>query len=112
MNDNLIPRKSSLNIDLETEDAFPSTESGGNIQRLQKVLGKYLVILLGEIPDGEIKDLAKIEVQQILVKAKHQAKFNERQNAPYTNSFNVTPTYGLLSPSKPYPPSIHSLTFS
>ena len=31
LNDNLIPRKSCLNIDLETAEAFPSRESGGNI---------------------------------------------------------------------------------
>ena len=31
LNDNLIPRKSYSNIDLETEEAFPSRESGENI---------------------------------------------------------------------------------
>ena len=155
LNDNLIPRKSYSNIDLETEQTFPSRESGGNIsvkserllkskalertgkiidlvsQRLLKdeknvnamevretakspeqIFGDLICQLLGEIPDGEIKDLAKLEAQQILVKAKHQAKSRETQNAPYTNSFNVTATYGLVPPSQPYPSSIQSPTFN
>ena len=32
-----------------------------------------------------MEDLAEIEVQQILLKTKHQAKPREMQNAPYTN---------------------------
>ena len=74
----------------------------------ERIFGYLICQLLGQIPDGEIKDLAKIEVQQILVKAKHQAKSGEMQNAPYTNSFNVTPTYGLVPPSQPYTSSIQS----
>ena len=78
----------------------------------ERIFGDLICQLLGEIPDGEIKDLAKIEVQQILVKAKHQVKSREMQNAPYTNSFNVTPTCGLVPPSQPYPSSIQSPTFN
>ena len=51
----------------------------------ERIFGDLICQLLGEIPDGEIKDLAKTEVQQILVKAKHQAKSRKMQNAPYTN---------------------------
>ena len=155
LNDNLIARKSYSNIDLETEEAFPSRESGRNIsvksehllkakalERAGKIMdlssqkllqdeknvnateiketakipegifGYLICQLLGQIPDGEIKDLARIEVEQILVKAKHQAKSGEMQNAPYTNSFNVTPTYGLVPPSQPYPSSIQSPTIN
>ena len=127
LNDDLIPRKSYSNIDLEKEEPFPSREVGGNIsvkserlliskalektgkiidlvsQRLsqdeknvmevkeigkspERIFGDLICQLFGEIPDGEIKNLAKIKVQQILVKAKHQAKSREMQNAPYTNS--------------------------
>ena len=123
LNNSLIPRKSYSNIDLETEEAFPSKESGGNIsgrtgkimelvsQRLlqdekffnaievketakssERIFGDLISQLLRETPDGEIKNLAKREVQQVLVKAKHQPKFREMQNPPYINSFNVTPT--------------------
>ena len=67
----------------------------------ERIFGDLIFQLLGEIPDGEIKDLAKIELQQILVKAKNEAKFREMQNAPYTTSFNVTSTYGLVAPSQP-----------
>ena len=51
-----------------------------------------------------MEDLAETEVQQILLKAKHQAKPREMQNALYTN--NDTPTYCLVSSSQPYPSSI------
>ena len=147
LNDNLIPRKSYSNIDLEPQEAFLSRKSGGNIsvksERLlkSKALERTLKImvlvsqktpknqevkdtaksperifrglifqLLGDIPDGGIKDLAKIEVQQILVKVKHRTKSRERLNAPYTNSFNVTLTYGLAPTSQLNPSSIHSQT--
>ena len=40
MNDNLIPRKNYSNIDLETEEAFPSSESGGNISVKSERLSK------------------------------------------------------------------------
>ena len=149
LTDNLIPRKNYSNIDIETEEAFPSRESGGNIimksehllkskslertgqimdlvsQRLLQdeknisalefkktakspgqIFGDLICQLLGKIPDGEIK------AQQILVKVKHQAKSREMQTAPYTNSFNVTPIYGLVPPSQPYPSSIQSPTFN
>ena len=43
-------------------------------------------------------------------KAKHQVKSREIQNAPDINSFNVTPTYGLVPPSQPS--SIQSPTFN
>ena len=78
----------------------------------ERIFGDLICQLLGEIPDGEIKDLAEIEVQQILVKAKHQAKSREMQNAPYTNSFDVTPTYGLVPPSLPYPSPIQCPTLN
>ena len=42
----------------------------------ERIFGDLIYQLLGEFSDGEIKDLAKIEVQQILVKAK-LAKFRE-----------------------------------
>ena len=145
MNDNLIPRKSYSNIDIETEEAFPSRESGGNIsvkserllkskdlektgkimdlvsQRLlqdeknvsamevketakspERIFGDLICQLLGEVPDSEIKDLAKRELQQILVRAKHQAKSRETQNAPHTNSFNITTTFDLVPPRSSY----------
>ena len=40
LNDNLIPWKSYSNIDLETEETFPSRESGGNISAKSKRLLK------------------------------------------------------------------------
>ena len=38
------------------------------LKRLQRIFGDLICQLLGEVPYVEIKDLAKIEVQQILVK--------------------------------------------
>ena len=124
MNDNLIPKKSYSNIDLQTEEAFRSREGSEKIsvkpERLLKLkalektkknmdlvskrLSQYeknvnamevketsksserifcdlICQLLGEISDDEIKDLVKIEVQQILVKAK-LAKFRECKMHP------------------------------
>ena len=78
----------------------------------EQIFGDLICQLLGEIPDGKIKDLASIEVQQILVKAKDQTKSRKMQNALYTNSFNVTPTYALVPPSRSYPSSIQSPTFN
>ena len=46
-----------------------------------RILGDLICQLLGEFSDGKIKDLAKIEVQQILVKAK-LAKFREYKMDP------------------------------
>ena len=43
----------------------------------EQIFDDLICQLLGEIPDGEIKDLVKIEVKQILVKAKHQVKSRE-----------------------------------
>ena len=154
LNDNLILRKSYSNIYLETEEAFPSRESGGNIRvkfkrllkskalertgkimdlvlqrllqdeknvnpmevketakSLERIFGDLICQLLGEFPDGEIRG-AKTEVQQILVKAKHQAKSREMHNVPYTNLVNVTPIYNLVPPNQPYPSSIQSLMFN
>ena len=48
----------------------------------ERIFGDLIWQLLGEIPDGKINDLDKIEVQQILVKTKHQAKSRGMQNAP------------------------------
>ena len=76
-----------------------------------QIFGDLICQLLGEIPDGEIKDPAKTEVQQILIKTKHQAKSRQMQNAPYANSFIVTPTCGLVPPSQLYPSSMQSPTF-
>ena len=42
----------------------------------EQIFGDLIYQLLGEFSDGEIKDLAEIEMQQILVKAK-LAKFKE-----------------------------------
>ena len=44
--------------------------------------------------------------------AKHQAKSREMENALYTNSFNVIPTYGVVPPSQPHPSSIQSPMFN
>ena len=142
MNDNLIPRKSYSNIDLETEEAFPSRKSGGNIsvkserllkskalERTAKIMDLVSQRLLQDeknVNAMEVKEIAKSpecifndlicqllgEVQQILVKAKHQPKAREMQNAPYTNSFNVTLTYGLVPRSQPYVSSIQSPTLN
>ena len=73
----------------------------------EQIFGGLFCQLLGGVPDDEIT-----KVQQILVKAKYQAKSREMQNAPYTSSFNVTPTYGLVPPSQPYLSSIQSPTFN
>ena len=78
----------------------------------ERIFGDLICQLLGKIPNGEIKDLAKIEVQQILIKAKHQAKSREMQNTTYTNSFNVTPRYGLVPSIQTYTLSIQSPTFN
>ena len=48
----------------------------------ERIFGDLIWQLLGEIPDSKINDLPKIEVQQILVKTKHQAKSRGMQNAP------------------------------
>ena len=79
---------------------------------LKRIFVNLICQLLGEISDIKIKDLAKLEVQQILVKAEHQAKSREMQHAPCTNSFNVTPRYGLMPPSQSYSSSIQSPTFN
>ena len=50
------------------------------------IFGDLICQSLREILDGEIKHLTIEEVQQILVKAKHQAESREMQNTPYTNS--------------------------
>ena len=77
----------------------------------EQIFGDLICQLLGQISNGEVKDLVKIELQQMLIKAK-LAKSREMQNAPYINSFNVTPTYGLVPPSQPYPSSIQFPTFN
>ena len=97
---------------LQDEKNVNAMEVKETARSSERIFGDLIWQLLGEIPDGKIKDLAKIEVQQILVKAKHQAKSREMQNAPYTNSCNVTPTYGLVPPTQPYPSSIQSPTFN
>ena len=48
----------------------------------ERIYGDLIWQLLGEIPDGKINDLDKIEVQQILVKTKHQVKSRGMQNVP------------------------------
>ena len=73
----------------------------------EQIFGDLFCQLLRGVPDDEITN-----VQQILLKAKYQAKSREMQNAPYTSSFNVTPTYGLVPPSQPYLSSIQSPTFN
>ena len=45
-----------------------------NAKSLKRIFANLICQLLGEIPDSKIKGLAKIEVQQILVRAEHQAK--------------------------------------
>ena len=79
---------------------------------LKRIFVNLICQLLGEISDIKIKDLAKLEVQQILVKAEHQAKSREMQPAHYTNSFNATPTYGQVPPSQPYSSLTQSPTFN
>ena len=76
---------------LQDEKNVNSIEVKETEKSSERIFGDLIYQLLGEISDGEIRDLTKIEVQQILVKAKHQAKSREMQNAPYTNSFNVAP---------------------
>ena len=108
---------------LQDEKSVNAMEVKETAKNPERIFDDLICQLLGEIPGGEIKDLAKIEVQQTLVKAKQkttkkkktkkkQAKFRKMQNAPYTNSFNITPTYGLVLSSQPYPLSIQSPTFN
>ena len=84
-------------MDLVSQRPFQNEKNVNSIEvketekSSERIFGDLIYQLLGEISDGEIRDLTKIEVQQILVKAKHQAKSREMQNAPYTNSFNVAP---------------------
>ena len=77
---------------LQDEKFFNAIEVKETAKSSERIFGDLISQLLRETPDGEIKNLAKREVQQVLVKAKHQPKFREMQNPPYINSFNVTPT--------------------
>ena len=97
---------------LQDEKDVNEMEVKETAQSPKRIFGDLIFQLLGELPDGALKDLAKIEVQQVLVKAKHQAKSREIQNTPCTNSFSVTGTCGLLPPSQPYPSSIQSPSFN
>ena len=76
---------------LQDEKNVNAMEVKETAKRPEQIFGDLICQLLEGIPGGETKDLAKIEVQQ--------AKSREIQNALYTNSFNATPTYGLVSPS-------------
>ena len=49
----------------------------------EQIFGDLFCQLLGGVPDDEIT-----KVQQILVKAKYQAKSREMQNAPYAHSMS------------------------
>ena len=54
----------------------------------ERIFDDLICQLLGEFSDGEIKDLAKIEMQQILVNAK-LAKFREyKMNLILTHSMS------------------------
>ena len=61
LNDNLIPWKSSSNIDLETEETFPSRESGGNISAKSERLLKSKALertgkIMGLVSKGLLQD--------------------------------------------------------
>ena len=71
---------------LQDEKKVNAMEVKETAKSLERIFDDLICQLLGEIRDGEIKVLAKIEVHQILVKAMHQAKSREMQNAPYTST--------------------------
>ena len=71
---------------LQDEKKVNAMEVKETAKSPERIFDDLICQLLGEIRDGEIKDLAKIEVHQILVKAMHQAKSREKQNARYTST--------------------------
>ena len=71
---------------LQDEKKVNTMEVKETAKSPERIFDDLICQLLGEIRDGEIKVLAKIEVHQILVKAMHQAKSREKQNAPYTST--------------------------
>ena len=59
---------------LQDEKSVNAMEVKETAKNPERIFDDLICQLLGEIPGGEIKDLAKIEVQQTLVKAKQKTK--------------------------------------
>ena len=65
---------------LQDEKSVNAMEVKETAKNPERIFDDLICQLLGEIPGGEIKDLAKIEVQQTLVKAKQKTKKNKQNS--------------------------------
>ena len=86
--DNLIPRKSYSNIDLEAEEAFPSREGGGKISvKFERLLKSKALEGTGKIMDLLPQRLFQDEKDVNAMEVKETAKSPERKMSEFLQHF-------------------------